>query len=618
MAKKKNNDIFEQSSIQNSENPIGVSNFEQTNNELQTFENPMVTSDLANNDKHLFEQSYKDLHFGGFDLFCVLTPDRIAASAEFGFIAPTDNKNWDEDIIFYPEYDLGKIEKQQDKPCLFVKVPLKWAKFCYLKNDDGVCFISQLNSMFPFSEVIEYYVSPIFKREVDTKLFYNEDNPITYTTQANWKLLKKHILQGVFKQEHSVFDKMLGGVLVSVIEEVFGKLIDSGKILTGSKYIEPFSPYPINDKTDKLHYDTIILGKQGFGLLYSLMAYLNEGQPTKFESLCLKEIQKSEFQPLPQVKAEFANSLLCYIPLIFRHFENLKEGNAKLFRDELEDFMRANEIETSVENQWAVVLFAGFSAKALANDLWDNGIEGGKKSFDIIKKLKESVADTLFPNGTDDLTSDKAHKSLVFLKKIADIIKPLAETSKFGKIIEIPTSFEEEVIKGDNLHCVVASLCVLWATDTMSKDWFNVFNRAFNGNLKGLSNVFPILGAWMGFLHGYKKIRRRKNFKFSNADFIETLTINSAKKSLNNEFGVFDFSLQNKPIKSFEFTSGTKELKILQFVSGFELPILQEIKTKELETLKTQLKDFQELIKELDKKQESEAKIQSIVRRNKN
>ena len=152
----------------------------------------------------------------------------------------------------------------------------------------------------------------------------------------------------------------------------------------------------------------------------------------------------------------------------------------------------------------------------------------------------------------------------------------------------------------------------------MSKDWFNVFNRAFNGNLKGLSNVFPILGAWMGFLHGYKKIRRRKNFKFSNADFIETLTINSAKKSLNNEFGVFDFSLQNKPIKSFEFTSGTKELKILQFVSGFELPILQEIKTKELETLKTQLKDFQELIKELDKKQESEAKIQSIVRRNKN
>ncbi len=323
----------------------------------------MQPNDISQQD--FFEQTYKDLHFYNYDLFCILTPDRIASSAEFGFIAPSDKVNWNEPIEFFPEYDLSEVAKLQTKACVYVKVPLKWAMFCKISKENRLVFKSNLNLLFLFAEVKEYYVSSNFQKEVESKLFTYEYS-ISFGSSLNWKHRNSNKLQLLTTQDPGIIDKMLGGIIVSSIEEIFGKLIDSGRIPLNSKYIEPFTSYEISEKSDKVLYDTILLGNQGFGLIYSLMRFLESGNLEKIseiESRYFNIIQKQGYIPLKETKASLHTSLIWYAPLIFKHFESLKEGNAKLFRAELQNIMKSNNIEHSVENQWAVVIFAGFSAK---------------------------------------------------------------------------------------------------------------------------------------------------------------------------------------------------------------------------------------------------------------
>jgi hypothetical protein len=148
----------------------------------------------------------------------------------------------------------------------------------------------------------------------------------------------------------------------------------------------------------------------------------------------------------------------------------------------------------------------------------------------------------------------------------------------------------------------------------MSKDWYNVFNRAFNGKVKELKYIFPILGSLMGFLHGYKEIRRRKNYKFSNDTYLENLANDFFKKlylnrnmSFNNSRNyIVDYSV-------YEHYNKTLALSIFRLSSGLELPLLLSDKDQELRRLKEKLLYVDELTKKIREKKQLERDIEILL-----
>jgi hypothetical protein len=357
----------------------------------------------------------------------------------------------------------------------------------------------------------------------------------------------------------------------------------------------------------------ILLGKQGFELIYSLESVINYGTIGNIKNnefrynIGIKKIIE-DYKTLKEFEVNNLDSTIWLIPLIIKHSKKLIEYDASEFHKELEEILKRNGLSTNISIIWPIILFAGFAACAINNKMWANAQEGILRSGEIINKLKESIGNLL--NASENKQEADIH--LTKTREIYLFAKKNIEAFDYQKVTEIITKLN---IGEKNLfNDVLSSLCVLWATDTMSADWYNVFNRAYNGRINNLSRIFPILGTWMGFLHGYKSINRRRLYQFSNAEFIEKIGIKAIKALEDESYSVIEENDECNVLQIRNITndSSSKILFIAKFDNLFEMPLF--IKSNNYNNLmnaykSTMLRDLQFKYEELKKVEREFEKI---------
>ena len=580
------------------------------------YNNIIIDKNVEFKDPNKFNEIYHLLSFHKVCLFLILKVDQLAASSEWGYICPIDNKSWDKGIIFYPEYDLYPIIENVSEPVIVIKVPLHWAKKCEIRvsNDsvyppENLEFESKYDSMFPFCEILDFYIKEIDRKEIDIlSKTYNLGHILE--KQSIWKKRKDiSKIQRLPRLNNITCNKILGGITATAIEEIFGILIDCGRINRNSKYIEPFGSYPIIDKNKNYYFDQIILGSQGFGLIYSLQSFINNGTILRIkdiEELYINEL--SYIRDLYDVPNEILfnpkQSIIWILPLIIKHIENLENRNALNFSEELKEVFDVNEIETSNDNLLAATLYAGFSASAISGKMWDNALDGIDFSKKLITDLLESI--------TESVNIDKTESKC--LNEFRNLFSKIEKSIKNYDLKNVVNLLNNSKISNFYFDSVFKSLSIIWATDTMSKDWYNVFNRAFNGKVKDLKYIFPILGSLMGFLHGYKDLNRRKNYPFSNDNYIEILTNNFIKRLYINKPGSnLTKSFYLERISECKHYNREVSLSIFKFSNGFELPLICKNINSKFQNYNKKSEILDSIISKLREKKKIENEINSLI-----
>ncbi len=559
---------------------------------------------------------YSFLHFYKIDLFCLVSVDQFATSSEVGYLSPKELSEWDADLVLYPEYDLLDIAKNSDKPIIFIKVPLKWAigsKVVCPKRIQSVPsnieFISTFNKMHPFVEIFDTCINEKHRKEIEV-LSKTYGVSGDYTAKTKWKTAQDiHLTHTQPIIDYALMDRLLGGVVVSAVEEIFGILIDKGKIERNKKYIEPFSGYAIRFKSRDYLFNRVIMGRQGFSLLYSIESFI-ENKTISNVQICEDTYANKAFrvfydcEKIEEIKSDLSRSFIWIIPLIIKHLDDIESDEYDRFINELENVLELNGVELSMGNVFAVVLFAKISSLAIHRKLWSSSLEGIKEASHIINKLFEQF-------GKKDADYTKKNDLLDFMNTFNDVSKYIKEY----KLKEAVENSLNKKFDSEYLSIVFKSLSVLLATDTMAKDWYNVFNRAFNSKIDDLEFLFPVLGAWMGFYHGYRKINRQKHYNFSNDSYLESLFTHMVKCFCNETAITNGFEEKEiKGISQEKHYNKNIQLAICKYKNGFEYPFLRIDNQFEFRKLNHDLKRLRELESKLAERSIIDREIASLIK----
>lgn len=559
------------------------------------------------------EALYKQLLFDNSSLLIVSDMDQLASSFTVGFLSPNDNISWEKSVKLYPDSSLENLLKSKLNAPVFIKVPLDWAKYGKLEEEKGQFYYNvPLNSILPICEIISYHIQNKDLEKINTLCF-------TYKVELEFEFIEDWVPSSpkrlkYFSASSPLFvDKIMGGILASCISEISGHLIDEKTISRSSKYIEPFTAYKLFHKKDQIIPKGTILGPQGYSLVLSLEHSISSNEIlnlNKQEANLKKQILKKN--PTATLIEDYcidpSTQFLWLIPLVLQHLSSLEKGDALPFHKELKKVLKANKISATVENQWAYILFAGFSAYFISGNVWGNANELINQSFQFINLLKTSVSSPLFKKNDDD-------KSLVKVRKIGQKIIEYTKEGSSKKITELAHNFNKSISKGNLLDTILASLSILWSTSTASKDWYNVLNVAFNRDVENLAQIFPVLGTWAGFINGYKALRRKRNYDFINAQHLEKLAIKITKKIENPEIELNGLkNHESYYFDEYETSSNSNVLKVLQLNSGYKCPIAIPFKSKNSDALKLKEKELSN-IKELIKQQQELEEGQIIIKK---
>jgi hypothetical protein len=419
-----------------------------------------------------------------------LEPSRLAASLEWGFIAPATPGRYDEKLRLFPAAHASRVSELRGDPCVFALVPWHWVpdvdRATSPRRDlEGVEVA--IDQTLPLSDCAGFYARPQDRETVAAELatYWDGDCPPLLPFDM---LLEPESARQRLRPETA--DRVRGAAFLAVVAEIYGVLIKRGRISAGSRYIEPFAAIPSDVAGGEVVADLPYPGLQGHAMILALQAGLDFRAPAS-----LYAIQEEAFaacrslsqggRPAVAVRPGERPGVLWTFPLAMRHLEELAAGRPAAFLADLDRALSANGWLADAESRSGMAVIAAVTARAIVHGWWRAGDAGALPAF------AQGVSD--------------------------------AALSKHGDAA--PHAASPESARGGPLQ---VALRLAAGTETFAESYYTVFNRAFREAGSEAADVFPVLGLWSGAAHGYHLLEIGTRHRFLNADTLERLTMGLA------------------------------------------------------------------------------------------